>query len=145
MRACQYLCAMKKSSAKIEMDHATVECVSPDLIELRFKPSITLTSAGLGEVIRAKEQLCVRPMDVLAIFPPDLDLELNVLSIDHRAMNNGCGLSRRLAIAAQDTFTSRLAEIYFRYHPRDGETAVFLKEAEARDWLASMAPAPSLS
>ncbi|MEO8589628.1 MAG: hypothetical protein ABI432_09680 [Flavobacteriales bacterium] len=130
----------------IETRTATVERVAPNLIELRFKPDVKLDVAGLGEVVHAKRTICRgEEMDVLAILPPDVDFELNVLQADLHAENNGCGLARRLALAAQSTFNERLASIYFRYHPRKYATAVFIAEADAREWLASKLPQPSLS
>lgn len=129
----------------IETRNATLELVESGVVEVRFKPDVKLDLEGMGEVVRAKRALChSEERDVLAILPPDVDFELNVLSVDHHLVNGGCGLARRLALAAQSTFNERLVNIYFRYHPRENETAVFLEEADARHWLAK-APLPSLS
>lgn len=125
---------------------ATLERGSNELVEVRFKPEMRLDAEGIGEIVRAKHQLCAtHDTDVLMVLPPDIDFELNVLAIDHHAMNGGCGLARRLAFAAQSTFNERIARIYFRYHPRDRETAIFLAESDARAWLTQGMPQPSLS
>ena len=125
---------------------ATLERGSNELVEVRFKPEMRLDAEGIGEIVRAKHQLCAtRDTDVLMVLPPDIDFELNVLAIDHHAVNGGCGLARRLAFAAQSPFSERIARIYFRYHPRDGETAIFLDESDARSWLTQGMPQPSLS
>lgn len=130
----------------IETRSATLERVSSDLIELRFKPDVKLDVQGLGEIVQAKRAMCRNSeMDVLAILPPDIDFELNVLQMDHHTEHGGCGLARRLALAAQSPFNERLASIYFRYHPREHATAVFLDEGDAREWLAKALPQPSLS
>lgn len=129
----------------IETRSATLELVSDALVELRFKPDVKLDVEGMSEIVRAKRTLIAgNRTDVLAILPPELDFDLDVLSVDHHAMNGGCGASERLALAAQSTFNARLSNIFFRYHPRPHETAVFLTEAEARSWLSSVLPEPSI-
>ncbi|MBK7945218.1 MAG: hypothetical protein IPJ85_07910 [Flavobacteriales bacterium] len=130
----------------IETRLATVERTAGSMVEVRIKPDVKLDAEGIGEIVRAKHELCVaQEADILMVLPPEVDFELNVLSLDHHAINGGCGLARRLAFAAQSSFNERLARIYFRYHPRDGETAVFLDEVDARAWLTQGMPQPSLS
>lgn len=137
---------MNKEHQLIDTRSATLERVSDELIELRFKPDVKLDVAGMAEIVHAKRALVGRQaMDVLAVLPPELDFELNVLSLDHNAANGGCGNAHRLAFAAQSSFNERLANIYFRYHPRQHPTGIFLTEADARKWLATKLPAPSAS
>lgn len=137
---------MNKEHQLIETRTAILERVSDRLIELRFKPDVKLDVEGMGEIVHAKRALCAgKDMDVLAIMPPELDFELNVLSLDHHATNGGCGNAHRLAFAAQSSFNERLANIYFRYHPRPHPTGIFLTEADARKWLATKLPTPSAS
>ncbi|MEX1132635.1 MAG: hypothetical protein WEC15_05375 [Flavobacteriales bacterium] len=126
----------KEHSQLIDTRQATVERVSPELIEVRFKPDVKLDAAGIGEVMNAKRTLGQdKEYDVLAVLPAEMDLEINVVSMDHHALNGGCSGSRRLAFAALCGMNQKLAEIYFRYHPRPHETAVFASEGDARDWL----------
>jgi hypothetical protein len=141
-----YFRGMKTAGFRmINTGMATLERVSDELVEVRFKPGVRVDREGLGEVVRAKHTLCDQaPADILLVMPPEVDLDLKVLSMDHRADNGGCGEAGRLAFAAGSTFNEQLARIYFRYHPRTNETAVFLSEEEARVWLAKV-PAPSLS
>jgi len=107
---------------------------------------VKLDTTGLGEIVHAKQVICNdQEMGVLAILSPDLDFELSVLQMDPHLEHGGCGLARRLALAAQSPFNERLANIYFRYHPRAHDTAVFLDEADARDWSLKGMPRTSLS
>ena len=130
----------------IDTRSATVELVSPELIEVRFKPEVKLDVQGLGEIVHAKNHLGqgLNP-DVLAVAPPELDFELNVLQMDH-AVGHGvkCNCDR-LAFAAQSEMNERLASIYFSYHPRKEETAVFLQEKDARAWLVAKVKERTLS
>lgn len=119
----------------IDTATATVERVSPELIEVRFKPDVKLDVRGLGEIVNAKRTLCgADSPDVLAVTPPELDFDLNVLSVDHGKAHGGCS-TRRLAFAGQSALNERLASLYFSYFPRQYETRVFLEETEARHWL----------
>jgi hypothetical protein len=127
-------------SQLIDTRQATVERVSKRLIEVRFKPDVKLDAEGIGEVMEAKRRLAANEeYDVLAVLPPDMDLEINVVTLDHHALNGGCANSRRLAFAAQSGLNRKLAQIYFRYHPRPYGTEVFMDEQEARTWLGSAA------
>jgi hypothetical protein len=113
------------------------------LVEIRFKPDVKLDAAGVAEVIQAKRELCAMgEPDVLAVLVPDMDMDMKVVTMDHRAMFGDCENSRRLALAAHSELNRKLAEIHFRYHPRPHDTAVFLGEEEARAWLAN---APQLN
>jgi hypothetical protein len=137
MHAYHYLCIMNKFHPQlIETRQATVERKSPGLVEIRFKPDVKLDVAGVGEVIQAKRQLCAEgEPDILAVLPPEMDMELTVVSRDHHELFGDCANSRRLALAAQCELNQKLAEIHFRYHPRPHDTGVFLGEEEARAWL----------
>lgn len=123
-------------SELIETSNAMVERISAGLIEVRFKPDVKLDAKGIGEVIMAKRSLCrTDEPDILAVIPAELDFALNVLSMDHSALQGGIARGRRLAFVANNSLNQRLAEIYFRYYPRAHETEVFMHEADAKDWL----------
>ena len=142
-----YLRAMKMVHPRlIETRSATLELVSEALIELRFKPDVRLDVEGMSEIVRAKHTLIAgKNMDVLAVLPAELDFELNVLGMDLNAVNGGCGGAHRLALAAQSTFNERITGIYFKYHPREQATGIFLTEEDARKWLNTKLPEPSAS
>lgn len=130
----------------IDTRSATVERVAEALIEIRFKPDVKLDVQGLTEIILTKRKLTEgKHMDVLAILPAELDFEPNVLGADHRSLGGGCGRAQRLAVVARTDFDQRISDLYFRYHPRENGTEIFLTEADARKWLATELPAPSAS
>lgn len=142
-----YLCGMSNEQPRIiETGSAMVELVSDELVEVRFKPEVKLDVEGMGAIVAAKRDLIAdRQVDILAILPPELDFELNVLSVDHHALGGGCGGAQRLALAAQSAFNLRITDIYFRYHPREHATRIFLTEEDARKWLTTKLPEPSAS
>jgi hypothetical protein len=65
--------------------------------------------------------------------------------VDHDVENGGCGNAARLAFATQSSFNERLTNIYFRYHPRQQPTGIFVSEADARKWLSTGLLTPSAS
>lgn len=130
----------------IETGQARVQRTSDALVEIHFKADATLDAAGIGEVIAAKRTLCAEgEPDVLAVVGSDVDVDMRVVNVDLHAMHGGCGNARRLAVVTGDELYAKLAEIHFRYFPRDYETSVFRNEEDARAWLANKAPQPSLS
>ncbi len=119
----------------IETTLATVERVSPELVEIRFKANVKLDPLGIMEVMEAKLSLADdHSVDVLAVLFPGTDIVLDMLYMDHKP-NNGSGNRRRLAFAAQNRMNKKLAEVYFRYYPITYETQVFIDEDDARAWL----------
>lgn len=113
----------------IDTPSATVGLVSPELTEVRFKPEVKLDVQRLGGIVHAMNHSGqgLNP-DVLAVEPPEQDLELNVLHMDHSVDHGVKCISNRLAFAAQSEMNERLASIYFSYHPRKEETAVSCKK-----------------
>lgn len=142
-----YFCGMERTQAPaIETSQARVQRTSDTLVEIHFKADATLDATGIGEVIAAKRALCTEgEPDVLAVVGGDVEVDMRVVNIDHHAMHGPCGNARRLAFVAGDELNAKLAEIHFRYFPRDYETSVFSNEEDARRWLATKAPQPSLS
>lgn len=117
-----------------------------DIVEVRFKPGVKLDMAGMAEIVRTKHELCAtQAADILIVLPAEMDFELHVLAVNHKEVSGGCGLARRLALAASSAFNERLATIYFRYHPREEKTAVFLDEKDARAWLTEQLPLRPMS
>lgn len=133
---------MNDRSELIETRLATLERKSPDLLEVRFKPDVKLDVPGIEEVIDERRRLCPEGVrDVLAVFPPDVDFDINVMTRDHYA---GTGLercTRSLALAAGSTANERFASLYFAYFPQEFTTRVFIEEREAQHWLARQAAA----
>lgn len=119
----------------IDTTQATVERVSWDLVEIRFKANVAVDPSGIMEVMQAKSSLADHhSVDLLVVLYPDIDIRLDTLYEDHKP-NKGTGSSRRLAFVAQNKMNKKLAEVYFRYYPSTYETHVFIDEAEAKAWL----------
>lgn len=125
----------------IDTPEATVQRVSEDLLEVRFKPDVRISLEGIGEVVTAKRELAVQGQpDVLVVVPPDVEVDLKVVTADHHMLFGDCGNTGRLAFVSQSGMNQKLAEIHYKYHPRTKGSAVFMHEEDARDWLANLQP-----
>lgn len=120
----------------IETRLATLEQVSEDLLEVRFKPGVKLDRAGILEVLQERKRLC-RPggHHVLAVFPPDGDFEMEVMTMDHYLHSGMRDCTRSLALAANGAMNERMVSLYFAYFPQPFDARVFMDEEEARGWL----------
>jgi SpoIIAA-like len=134
-------------SSLVETRQATVELVGNGTVEVRFKPGITLDQAGLHEVIAERERLISagEPQAVLAIFPPDADFEIAIMTMDHykgRKIQSG---TRVVAVAANSLMHERMVSLYFAYFPQPFNAKAFVEEDEARAWLQEQLAVNSLN
>jgi hypothetical protein len=133
-------------SALVETRQATVENLGNGTVEIRFKPGITLDQQGLHEVIVERERLCPEGelQAVLAIFPPDADFEIAIMTMDHYKGRKAQGSTRVVAIAANTLMHERMASLYFAYFPQPFKSKAFVEEDEARAWLMEQLAVSSL-
>ena len=130
----------------IETRLATLEQVTPDLMEVRFKPDQKIDVEGLDEILRERQRMCPgNCTGILSIFPPDVDFDLDVMTKDHY---HGRGLencTKALAIAAGSTLNERMVGLFFAYFPQQFSTSVFLMDTDARSWLTAQLAERSMS
>ncbi len=120
----------------IETELASVERVCRDLIEIRFKANVKLDLPGIVEVMEAKSYLAGdQRVDVLVVLCAEMDVALNVMSMDHQVPKQSAGSTSRLALASESELNKDLAEIFFRYNSLAYETQVFVRVEDARAWL----------
>ncbi len=127
---------MKDSPSLIEARVATIERVNEAVLHVRFKPEVRLDTSGLNEVLEERQRLCPEgPHDVLAVFPPELDFDMQVMTKDHYLGRGLEHCTASLAVAAGSPMNERLVSLYFAYFPQPFETRVFTDEREASLWL----------
>jgi hypothetical protein len=120
----------------IETRLATLERVSDELFEIRFKPGVKLDKDGLVEVLNERKRFCGSGAHhVLAVFPAESDFDMEVMTSDHYLNTQMRDHTRSLALAANGTMNERMASLYFAYFPQPFEARVFIEESEAREWL----------
>lgn len=131
----------------IETRQATIERTHDQLIEVRYKPGITIDPTGLSEVLSERERLCGggSGQAVLAVIPPDADFQMALMTSDHYKGRPVTDCTRFLAVAASSTMHERMASLYFAYFPQHFRTAIFADESEARAWLKTSLTGITLS
>lgn len=121
----------------IETRQATIERTADNVLEVRYKPGLTLDPDGLQDVLSERERICGGrgAQAVLAVIPPDADFQMMLMTKDHYKDRPVVDCTRFLAIAATSVMHERMASLYFAYFPQNFPTAVFSDEEEARTWL----------
>lgn len=124
-------------NGSIETRQATIERTPDDLLEVRYKSGETLDAAGLSEVLSERERMRDDGLGqaVLAVIPPDADLQLSLMTTDHYKGRMAAERTRFLAITASSIMHERMASLYFTYFPQAFRTCIFTNEEEARAWL----------
>ena len=120
----------------VDTQIASVQCVAPDLVEVRFKPGAVLTVAGIAAILAAREELGRSgPHRALIIMSDDMDFDLAMITTDHYKGRPVEKFSLALAWVARTDRNAHFARLYFAYFPSPVPSAIFMEEAEARGWL----------
>jgi hypothetical protein len=114
----------------------TMEVLEDGLVVQLYREAVKIDRAGFEENRRARLELVQgRPHAMLAIFPADIDFELEVTTNDHFGPEREQGTLVALAVVAKDMQAASLSRLFFTYYPRVFRTGVFTSEEEALTWL----------
>src|SRR6185295_11411548 len=85
----------------IETRQAVIKIITPELLEVRYRSGQTLDRQGLQDVIDERERICggASRQGVLAIFPPDIGFEMEVMTQDHYKDRIASECTQWLAVA----------------------------------------------
>jgi len=121
----------------IDTPIATIQRTAEDLVEVRFKPGVVLTVAGITAILQARQQSAGGvPLRVLIVFPTDeMDFDMSMITTDHYRAVPVEQFTRAVAWAAQNAHNERFCQLYFAYFPSPVPSAIFITEAEACAWL----------
>jgi SpoIIAA-like len=122
-----------------ETDLAVISRSESDLVEVRFKPGITLTKEGIQGILNAREQVGQHgpPARILIVLPDVVDFDMGMITTDHYKDRPVQQHSRALAWVVHTESNERFTKLYFAYFPSPVPMAVFHTEAEALTWLAA--------
>lgn len=110
--------------------------VRPDLLEARYLPGCTLTTASLAEVRQARQELMgEQPYAMLSFLPEDLDFELTAMNVDHLKEDREEGHLLAIAIVVRANMVEMVLKLYFSYYPWLRRIKVTDSEEEARNWM----------
>jgi hypothetical protein len=112
--------------------------VRPDLMEIRYKPGVTMDMAGVKEIHETRKRLFGdHPYASLSLIPDDVDFELAITQQDHYAVNRPKDPLLAWAVVARGAMLDMIAKLYFSYFPQTFPVLTTNDEAEARAWIAA--------
>ena len=129
-----------ETTTTIETRLALVQRVSSDRVEVRFREGITFTTAGIQEILAAREQLGrdAPPARVLIVLPELADFDMDMITRDHYKGQPVRDHSRAVAWVVHNDSNERFTQMYFAYFPSPVPSAIFRLETEAMAWLGMM-------
>lgn len=133
---------MTTAHSRIDTSIASVERDSEGLIEVRIRSGVTLTVAGIAEVLQARQRLADgRPRLALIAFPSEeVDFELSMITSDHYSTLPVDQFTRAVAWVTGNARNDQFCRLYFAYFPSPVPSAIFEDEASARSWLHQFLP-----
>lgn len=119
-----------------ETEHARFLRTTHDLLEIRLKPGLRIDVDGIAGIMRERVRLCgADTMCVLVLVPPDAELEIAVIGMDHYRANESADGLRAVAIVSETLMMETMARLYAAYFPQMFSFEVFNREADARAWM----------
>lgn len=115
---------------------ADLTLVTPERVEVRFKPAVFINAVGIAAIMQERVKLCgTDPIAIMMVLPPDAELDLAVMAADHYKANRSTDGLKAVAIVAESSMSELLVKLYFAYFPQGFPTRIFQQEDEARAWL----------
>lgn len=119
-----------------ETDHAHFTRLALDLLVVRLKPGLLFGVDQVADIMRERVRLCGKdPLCVLFMVPPDAELDVAVIGMDHYQANNSDAGLCAVAIVSDALVMQTMARLYAAYFPPRFMLEVFHSESEARAWL----------
>ena len=121
----------------IETTIATVQRMGTDRVDVRFRPSTTLTVSGIQEIVQARQAMANGTRSrVLFVFTTDgTDFDMSMITTNYYAGLPVEQFTLATAWATRNEHNDRFARLYFAYFPSPVPNAIFQEEAEAVAWL----------
>lgn len=123
---------------ELETPLAFVGYTSPTLIEVHFKPDVTLSMDGITALMEARRTLGDRRVHcALLIFPKELDFDIPVITTNHHERIPQPN-TRAVAWVVHNERNEQFTRMYLTYWAPPFPARTFLEEEEARAWLSSI-------
>lgn len=119
-----------------ETASAIVERVHSELAICRYHPGARVDATALGENLKARMRVPGREAyAVIAIFPENVDFDMNLLEENLYTDLSLNEVTRVLAIVAEGDLYDPIASLYSMNHLTSVANRVFRTEEEARAWV----------
>ncbi|MBK9417995.1 MAG: hypothetical protein IPO05_14415 [Flavobacteriales bacterium] len=113
---------------------------------IRFKEDAQLTASSIAEVLALrKAHFGKEPHHLLMVLPAEIDFDVRVMYQEHCAQAQVERLARTISWVVNSETNRSLIQLYYTYHPTDVPVQIFLREDEAKDWLAKGTMGSSLN
>lgn len=123
-------------SSLIDIGHATLERVRPDLVVIRFKPGTVADAAGFQLSMDARRQYCSdAPHAAMVVAPEEADFSPTIIGGDHYQGKGKDIFPLALALVSRDPTLMSILELYYALHPVPFPVKFFALEKEARAWV----------
>jgi hypothetical protein len=122
-------------SSAVDTPLAVVRRTAPDRVEVHFKEGRTFTVEGIRRMMEVRQQMGeAGAHSALIVMPEVVDFDLPMITTDHYS---AVPQPNTLAVAwvTQNERNATFTRLYLAYFPPPFPSAVFLEEAEARQWL----------
>ncbi len=115
---------------------ATIIVISPELVEIRYKPGITFDPKSVTEVQeKRREVMGNRPYATLTLIPEDVDFNLETMRRDQGQQDRTQSQLLASAVVASSSMIEMLTKLYFSYYPQLHRILVTDDEQAARTWI----------
>lgn len=119
-----------------ETGHAWFKRAATDLLEVRLKPGVRIDVDCVAGIMRERVRLCgTDPLCVLVLVPPDAELDIAVIGLDHYRLNESSEGLRAVVITSGALMMETMARLYAAYFPPMFRLEIFNQEADAREWM----------
>jgi hypothetical protein len=119
-----------------ETDHARFLRVAADLLEIHLKPRTHVDVACIAGIMGERMRLCgTDPLCVLVLIPPDAELDIAVIGMDHYRVNESAEGLQAVALVSEALMMETMARLYAAYYPPMFRLEVFNREDDAREWM----------
>ncbi|MFZ1688265.1 MAG: hypothetical protein WAU70_12620 [Flavobacteriales bacterium] len=127
---------MEREERTYETRIALIVQTRHNLMEIRYKPGVTMDMAGVKEIHETRARIFGdRPYASISIIPDDVDFELGITQRDHYSEKRGNDPLLAWAVVARGSMLDMIAKLYFSYFPQTFPVLTTTDEAEARAWI----------
>jgi hypothetical protein len=124
---------------RVETEVATIEQIQRDLVTVRLKPGVSVSSPTVLDILAArKAHFGGSAHHVLMIAPADMEFDLQVMYNDHCGEVGMDGLTKSVTWVANSEVNMHLLNLYYAYFPSKVPLNIVHEEPEARAHLAKL-------
>lgn len=116
---------------------ADIHRVAERHLEVHVRECVRIDGTGIAQVMQERQRLCGdERVVVMLTLPPELDLDLGIMNVDHYKVNDAMDGIIAMAVLAEGTMSETMARLYIAFFPPVFPLQVFTTREEAERWLS---------